>query len=118
MSDPSSDEPQDYSENYSEASFWNKAKNFAAAAGRAVLEKALTLYYCAQDSDTPAWAKTVIVGALGYFITPIDAIPDLSPIVGYTDDMGALASAFAIVAMHIKDEHVQKANEQLERWFG
>ena len=50
-------------------------------AGKEVIEKALILYYCLQDDDTPAWAKTTIIGALGYFISPIDAIPDLVPVV-------------------------------------
>ena len=117
MSNTSHDDSQDYSKNYNEDSLWDKIKNGAASAGKAVLGRALTLYYCALDTDTPAWAKTVIVGALGYFITPLDAIPDLAPGVGYTDDMGALASAIAIVAIHIKDEHREKANERLKKWF-
>lgn len=102
---------------YSAKSFWDKLKNYAIAAGRAVVEKALTLYYCHGDSDSPAWAKTVIVGALAYFILPTDAIPDLIPVAGYTDDLGALAAALTMLAAHVKKEHIQKANETLRRWF-
>ena len=61
------------------------------------------------DADTPVWAKGIIIGALGYFISPVDAIPDIVPVVGYTDDLGALAIALAAIAAHIKDEHVAKA---------
>lgn len=82
------------------------------------MEPALKLYYSAQDSDTPIWAKTTIYGALGYFISPIDAIPDLSPIVGYSDDLGVLVAALATVAASIKNEHGVKAKETLKRWFG
>ena len=54
---------------------------------------------------------------MGYFIFPLDAIPDITPVVGYSDDLGVLAMALAAVAIHIKDEHKQQAIEQLERWF-
>jgi len=107
----------DFSKEYKESSFWGKIKTYAIDAGKDVIEKALTLYYCLLDGDTPVWAKTVIVGALGYFIVPIDAIPDLTPIVGYSDDLGALVSALAIVATHIKPEHKTKAQEKLKDWF-
>ena len=52
-------------------------------AGETVINKALTLYYCARDTDTPAWASTIIYGALVYLINPVDAIPDILPM-GYT----------------------------------
>ncbi|WCY74099.1 YkvA family protein [Pseudomonas aeruginosa] len=74
-------------------------------------------YYAATDSDTPTWAKTTIYGALGYFISPIDVIPDITPIVGYTDDIGVLCAALAATATHIKAEHVTKAKETLKQWF-
>ena len=102
---------------YSEASFWEKIRQFAVTAGKEVIEKALTLYYCLQDKDTPTSAKTVILGALAYFISPIDAIPDLTPLIGYSDDLGALAMALAIVASHLKKEHAKLAEQKLSQWF-
>ena len=102
---------------FSESRFWGKVKNYAKSAGEGVLEPALKMYYAASDSDTPAWAKTVMIGALGYFISPVDAIPDVAPIIGYTDDLGVLAAAFAATAANIKDVHVAKAKETLTRWF-
>lgn len=106
-----------YTEEYSETSFWDKTKNFAKAAGETVIESALKLYYSSLDADTPTWAKAAIFTALGYFISPIDAIPDLIPVVGYSDDLGVLAAATATIATHIKDEHVQRAKEKLRQWF-
>lgn len=117
MLDNSPNKTESYSKNYDKKLFWNKVKKFASSAGKSVLEPALTLYYCARDPDTPAWAKAVIFSALGYFISPLDAIPDLVPGVGYTDDLGALASAFAMVLIHIKAEHKAQAREQLKTWF-
>lgn len=107
----------DFSSAYSDDSFWEKAKGYAKVAGENVLEPALKMYYSALDADTPAWAKAAIIGALGYFISPIDAIPDVIPVVGYADDLGVLTAALATTAAHIKDEHVRKAKETLARWF-
>lgn len=69
------------------------------------------------DSDTPVWAKGIIFAALGYFISPVDAIPDITPVIGYTDDLGVLVAALAAVASHIKEEHTAKAKETLKQWF-
>ncbi len=107
-----------YSEQYSEEGFWSKLAEYALAAGSQVVEYALRLYYAAQDPRTPAWAKSVIVGALGYFITPLDAIPDLVPAVGYADDLGVLAMALGTVAMYITPEIRARAAQKKRDWFG
>ncbi len=109
---------EDYSEHFSEDSFWTKLKQYAAKAGRRVIERALILYFCFRDGDTPAWAKSIILGALGYFVLPLDAITDMTPGVGYGDDYGALLMAMSIVALHIKPEHEHQAGEKLRNWFG
>jgi len=74
---------------WSEESFWAKLARYARVAGRQVVETALVLFHCLRDPDTPAWARAVILGALAWFVAPVDAIPDLTPLVGYTDDLGA-----------------------------
>lgn len=106
-----------FSKGYSDDGFWEKVKTYARSAGEGVLEPALKMYYALLDSDTPVWAKSTIIAALGYFISPIDAIPDMVPIVGYSDDLGVLAAAVAATAAHIKDEHVTKAKKILAQWF-
>lgn len=115
--DPSPGGKDRYSEEYSESSFWNKVKKYSQKAGREVIEKALILYYCFKDPETPSWAKSVILATLGYFILPADSIPDLTPLVGYGDDLGALAAAIGIVGLHIKKEHRDKAKSKLKEWF-
>lgn len=107
-----------FSKEYSDESFWDKVKNFAKKAGEGVLEPALKMYYAASDPDTPTWATAAIYAALGYFISPVDAIPDVVPVAGFSDDLGVLCAALAATAAHIKEEHVLKAQQTLRQWFG
>jgi uncharacterized membrane protein YkvA (DUF1232 family) len=111
------DSPHDYARDFNEQSFWTKLKKFAGILGRELVEKTLTLYYAAQDKDTPLWARGVIFASLGYLIFPADAIPDIIPGVGYADDAGALAAAIGMVAMHIKPGHKESAKQKMRVWF-
>ncbi|MEY2881616.1 MAG: hypothetical protein RLZZ15_3996 [Verrucomicrobiota bacterium] len=108
---------KNYSAEYSEKSLWDKLATYALRAGKEVIQKVLVLYECLNDGATPVWAKGVILGALGYFISPIDLIPDVIPIVGFTDDATALIAAFSAVSLHVKDEHIAAAKTTLGRWF-
>jgi uncharacterized membrane protein YkvA (DUF1232 family) len=112
------EEFDEYSRSYSEKSLFDKIMKFAQKAGINVIYYVLLLFYTLQKKETPTWAKATIIGALGYFIVPIDAIPDLAPVIGYSDDLGALALAIANVAMYIDDEVKQKAKSKLKDWFG
>jgi len=103
---------------YSDQGFWGKVIAFARTAGREVVEKALWLYFAAQNPATPAWARSVIYGALGYFIIPLDAIADITPLVGYADDLGVLTAAVVTVALFINQEVKEKAARKLSDWFG
>lgn len=103
---------------FDDGSFWNKVKNFALKAGKEVIEKALWLYYAAQQPSTPAWARTVIYGALAYFVLPVDAVPDAIPVAGFTDDLGALAAALGTVSMYVTDQVKTMASEKMKEWFG
>lgn len=113
---PDSTDPQNSSAEhyYSDKGFWKKIKRFAMSLGKDAVEKILILYYCFDDPNTPKKEKTIILGALGYFIMPFDAIPDLLP-GGWTDDLGILALAFAKVTKSINDTHIQKAKEKLNK---
>lgn len=103
---------------YSDNSFWDKLKSYASAAGKEVVEKALLLFYAAQQDATPKWAKATIAGALGYFIVPLDAVTDLAPAIGYTDDLGVLVLALAAVASYINDDVRAKTAQKMRAWFG
>jgi uncharacterized membrane protein YkvA (DUF1232 family) len=74
--------------------------------------------YASRFSDTPIWAKRIIIGVLGYFISPIDALPDLTPILGYTDDLGVLSFGLVTIAAYVNDEVRITARKKLRDWFG
>lgn len=108
----------EYEKHYSDEGFWTKVKKFALKAGAAIVYNALKLHFALKRKETPAWAKTVIYGALGYFILPLDLVPDLMPGVGFADDGAALAAALLTVAAHITPEVKSDAKAKLQEWFG
>lgn len=112
-----SEENSGYAKDYSDNNFWDKVKKFAAAAGKEVLGKALQLYYTMQESNTPLWAKAIIIGALGYFISPLDVVPDVLVPFGYVDDLGVLTAAVATVATYITEDIKAKVEIKLQDWF-
>lgn len=103
---------------YSGKTFWRKLRRVAKVAGREVVEKALCLYYAAQRPEVPAWAKATVYGALGYFILPTDAIPDVMPALGYADDLSALTLAIAAIVTYVDSSVRAKARERINQWFG
>ena len=105
-------------EEISSATFWRKLRGMVAIAGRKTLFSSLVLFNCLKDRDTPAWARGVIVGALGYLILPTDLIPDMLPGAGYGDDWSAIVVALGTVAAYIKETHKLRAKEQLDKLFG
>ena len=70
-------------------------------------------YYCALDPKTPRKVKMVLFAALGYFVLPIDAVPDVLAGLGFTDDATVLATAMGIVGVHIQDHHRAAAAQLL-----
>ena len=75
------------------------------------------MFFALQKPATPVWAKTMIIGALGYFILPVDIIPDIIPIAGYTDDLTALVAAIVSVTFYIDEDVKQKSKAKLHDWF-
>lgn len=102
----------------SQQSLWDKLSKYARRAGLGVCEKALWLWYTAQSSKTPKWAKRTAYGALAYFILPIDAVPDFLPVVGFSDDLSALTAAIGVIAVYVTPEIKDKSSQTLKRWFG
>lgn len=91
--------------------FWRKTRRVAASIPFA--DDLLAAYYCAFDRETPLPVKMSLIAALAYFVLPTDAIPDVFPVIGFTDDAAVLATAIKLVASHIRPEHRAAARDKL-----
>lgn len=78
----------------------------------------LLLFFAFKRKDTPHWAKNIIIGAIAYFLSPIDSIPDLTPFLGLTDDMGVLSFGLVMIACYINDDVRSQAKEKMINIFG
>jgi uncharacterized membrane protein YkvA (DUF1232 family) len=94
-------------------SFWRKLARLAAQIPFA--EDLLTAYYCAFDRGTPHHVRAALIAALAYFVLPLDALPDVLPVLGLSDDAAAIAGALKLVYDHIRPEHRLAAREALDR---
>jgi len=103
---------------YSDDSFWDKLGGQAPAAGPKLVHNALVLYYTMKNARTPNRIKAAIMGALAYFVMPLDAVPDTLLGIGYLDDIGVLAWAYDTVANHIDGDAIVDATRTCRRWFG
>ena len=93
--------------------FWRKIRKVAA--GIPFAEDILTAYYCAFDRNTPTQVKATLAGAIAYFVLPIDAIPDVLPVIGFTDDAAVLAIAIKLMTDHILPVHRELAKRGLAK---
>ena len=107
-----------YLNNYSDESFWYKVKGVLKSAGLPLIYKAFQLYYVMKRPDCPIHIKAAIVATLGYFISPIDLIPDFVPFVGFSDDLGAIVAALVMAQMYVNDEVKRQAREAIDSIFG
>jgi uncharacterized membrane protein YkvA (DUF1232 family) len=96
--------------------FWRKLKRVVARLPFA--EDLLAAYYCAFDRETPHHVQAALLGAIAYFILPFDFVPDMLPMLGFTDDAAILATAIRLVATHITPEHREAARAALKRGLG
>lgn len=92
--------------------FWRKLGRAAARVPFA--EDLLAAYYCAFDRSTPLPVRASLIGAIAYFVLPTDAVPDILPVLGFTDDAAVLAAAIKLVSSHIREEHRDVAREKLD----
>lgn len=92
--------------------FWPTLRRVARSIPFA--EDAVAAYYCALDRETPTHVRAALIGALAYFVLPIDAMPDFLPLVGFADDASIIAAAIATVRLHMTDKHRDAARRALE----
>lgn len=110
--------PESFSKHFSEKSLWKKIGDFASSAGQQVIYAVLLLYYILKDPSVNLKHKMTIGASLGYFIFPLDAIPDLTPLIGFSDDLGVLIFALSQIYSAITPDIRNKARQQMIKWFG
>ena len=111
-------ELQKYEQHYSDGGFLEKLTQYGKIIGINALYKAVQLWFVMQKPDVPAGTKAVIMGALGYLIAPLDFLPDLMPVLGYTDDLVAITFALIKVQGYIDEEVERKSKNLLAKIFG
>lgn len=109
---------EEFKESYSDSGFWEKVKSVALKAGKKVIAEALLLWYVLQSPNVSLKKKSAIIAVLGYFISPIDLIPDTIPVVGFADDLIALIAVHDMIKSDITPEIQQQVDDKLKEWFG
>ena len=106
-----------YANKFSQTEFGEKIARIAKRAGAKLVYAALILYYTLQSDKVSKADKAIIIGALGYMISPLDVIPDAIPIAGLTDDLAVLLYVLRMVWTGIDPEIINQAKEKLSKWF-
>lgn len=78
------------------------------------IDEVIAAYYCAFDPKTPTRVRVILIGALAYFVLPLDTIPDVIAGLGFTDDVTVLLAALSVVRGHITAEHREAARQALD----
>lgn len=106
-----------YSGKFSANDFVEKISRIAKRAGAKLVYAALLLYYTLQSDKVSTADKAIIIGALGYLISPLDVIPDAIPIAGLTDDLAVVIYVLKKVWDSVDETIQQKAKAKLSKWF-
>ena len=106
-----------YSDKYTASGFVEKISHIAKRAGAKLVYAALILYYTLQSKDVPLKDKAIIIGALGYLISPLDVIPDAIPIAGLGDDVAVLLYVLRKIKGDLTDDVKKRAYTKLSKWF-
>jgi uncharacterized membrane protein YkvA (DUF1232 family) len=106
---------KNYSHHYTESGFWALVQRVSRQIS--FIRDLLALYFCFKDGGTPVWVKAIIVAALGYFIAPMDAIPDTIPAIGWTDDGGVIITSLSTVRSFVHNEHWKAADIALGKFI-
>ncbi|MGP1465004.1 YkvA family protein [Prevotella koreensis] len=106
-----------YSDKFSNRDFLDKVQRIAKRAGSKLVYGSLLLYYTIQSDKVSRTDKAIIIGALGYLISPLDVMPDAIPIVGLADDMAVLVYVLKKVWSLISDEARVNAKNKMKLWF-
>lgn len=106
-----------YKDRFSKAAFVEKIQRIAKRAGAKMVYAALILFYTLQSDKVSVKDKAIIIGALGYLISPLDVVPDAIPLAGLADDLAVLIYVVNNVWGDVSEEVKAKAKSKLAQWF-
>jgi uncharacterized membrane protein YkvA (DUF1232 family) len=106
-----------YANKFTKSGFVEKISRIAKRAGAKLVYASLILYYTLESDKVSIKDKAIIIGALGYLISPLDVIPDAIPIAGLGDDLAVLIYVLKKVWGEVSDEVKEKAKTKLNSWF-
>lgn len=109
------DNAPQFEKHYNEDSLWAKLKKYAARWGEKLLYPAMMLYCMMKSPDVSFKDKTIIAGALGYLILPLDAMPDFIPLFGIVDDISALMLTLKTLNKNLTQEIRDEARRETDR---
>ena len=107
-----------YRKAFNKDTLMEKLPEYIKKIGLKTVYTVLLLYNAYKRTETPAWAKNIILGTIGDLISPIDGLPDLTPFLGFTDDIGVLSFGLVTIAGYINEDIKKSSKEQLNKWFG
>jgi len=108
---PGDEETQERQENVVRMKFWPTMRK--AMRQLPFGHDVVAAYFCATDRQTPLRVRGILLAALGYFVLPFDAVPDVLALVGFTDDIAVLTTAIALINSHIRERHYEAADRVL-----
>ncbi|WP_195253248.1 YkvA family protein [Hoylesella timonensis] len=106
-----------YTDKFSKTGFIDKIASIAKRAGAKLVYAALVLYYTLESDQVSVKDKAMIIGALGYLISPLDVVPDAIPIAGLSDDLAVLIYVLKRVWVDVSDDVKKKAQSKMAQWF-
>lgn len=106
-----------YKDKFTQSAFVEKISHVAKRAGLKMVYAALILYYTLESDKVALKDKAMIIGSLGYLISPLDVIPDAIPIAGLSDDLAVLIFVLHKVWGDVSEDAKQKAHDKLAQWF-
>lgn len=106
-----------YKDRFTKNGFVEKISRIARRAGSKLVYAALLLYYTLESDKISLKDKAIIIGALGYLISPLDVIPDAIPIAGLGDDLAVLIYVLNKVWGNVNEDVKAKSREKLLQWF-
>lgn len=97
---------------------WKRIQRHFTIMGQQTVYAAMLMLHAFRRKETPLWAKNIIAGSIAYLLAPFDAMPDLTPLLGYTDDLGVLSFGLVTIASYINDEVRVSARKRVKKLFG